>query len=92
MVWSTTASSSLVRVSRSTWSRRRVLNACDGAGGVVAAAVEAPVDPLLDAAAGRLEGRGHGQGGAGHDQAGVSAQELAEPQHHRGVAASQAAP
>jgi hypothetical protein len=35
----------------------------DGAGGVVAAAVEAPVDQVLDAAPGGLEQRGHGQGG-----------------------------
>src|SRR5829696_4508084 len=41
----------------------------DGGGGVVAAPVEAPVDGLLDPAAGRLEQGGHGQGGhvdAGH--------------------------
>ena len=57
----------------------------DGPGGVVAAAVEAPVDPLLDAAAGRLEHRRHGQGGPRHDQAGTLGQQPAQPQHHRGV-------
>ena len=61
----------------------------DGVGGVVAAAVEAAVDPLLDAAAGRLEGGGYGQGGGGDYQAGVAAQELAEPEHDRGVAAAE---
>src|SRR6266536_6158070 len=55
----------------------------DGLGGVVAAPVEAPVDRLLDAVAGRLERRGHGQGGAGHSQAGASAQELAKPEDDR---------
>ena len=81
MVWSTTVSSSLVRVIRSTWSRRRVAEGGDGLGGVVAAAVEAPVDPLLDAASGRLEDGGHGQSRAGHDQAGVPPQELAQSEH-----------
>ncbi len=41
----------------------------DGPGGVVAAAVEAPVDRLLDPPAGRLEQGGHGQGGPGHHPA-----------------------
>src|SRR5215204_5347108 len=50
----------------------------DGGRGVVAAPVEAPVDGLLDPAAGRLEQGGHGQGGPGHGQAGVPAQELAQ--------------
>ena len=58
----------------------------DPLGGVVAAAVEAPVDRGLDAAAGRLEQRGHGQGRPGHHQRGVSAQELAQAQDHPGVA------
>ena len=71
MVWSTTARTSAVRVSRSTWSRRRALKAWIGLAGVVAAPVEAAVDRLLDAAAGRLEHRGHGQGGGGHGQAGA---------------------
>jgi len=61
----------------------------DRLGGVVAAAVEAPVDRLLDAAAGRLEHPGHGQGGGGHDQAGVAAEQLAQSQHHGGVATTQ---
>jgi len=47
----------------------------DGQGGVVAAAVEAPVDHPLDAPADRLEHRGHGQGGAGHGQAGALGQQ-----------------
>jgi hypothetical protein len=38
----------------------------DGQGCVVLAPVEAQVDRLLDAAAGRLEQGGHGQGGRGH--------------------------
>jgi hypothetical protein len=37
-----------------------------------------PESPRLDAAAGRLEQRRHGEGGGGHDQAGVVAEELAE--------------
>ena len=37
----------------------------DRLGGVVLASVEAPVNRLLDAAAGRLEQGGHGQGGPG---------------------------
>jgi hypothetical protein len=48
----------------------------DGAGGVVAAAVEAAVHRLLDAAAGRLEQGGNGQGGRGHRPAGGG---LADP-------------
>src|SRR5215211_3554283 len=40
-----------------------------GAGGVVAAAVEAPVDQVLDPAAQRLEQGGGGQGQGGHGQA-----------------------
>jgi len=57
----------------------------DGHGRVVAAAVEATVDHLLDAAAGRLEHRGERQGRPGH-QAGVLAEELAEAEDHDGVA------
>jgi hypothetical protein len=38
---------------------------------VVAAPVEAAVHRLLDAAAGRLEHRSHGQGRPGYDQAGT---------------------
>src|SRR6266545_4691707 len=38
----------------------------DGPGRVVAAPVEAPIDGLLDAPAGRLEQAGDGQSGAGH--------------------------
>jgi hypothetical protein len=68
-----------------TWSRRRVLQAAM----VWAAAVEAAVDQTLDAAAGRLEHRGHGQGGGGHDQAGVLPEQLAEPERQRSVAAGQ---
>jgi hypothetical protein len=49
----------------------------DGLGGVVATPVEAAVDRLLDAAAGRLEHRGHGQGGGGNNQGRVLAQEPA---------------
>jgi hypothetical protein len=55
----------------------------------VAAAVEAPVDGPLDAPAGRLEDGGHGQGGGGHDQAGVAAQELAQPEDDQDVAAAE---
>jgi hypothetical protein len=58
MVWSTTASSSAL-------SRERVHRAS----GVIAAAVEAPVDQVLDAAAQGLEAGGGGQGGGGHGQA-----------------------
>jgi hypothetical protein len=62
----------------------------NGPGGVVAAPVEAPVDRLLDAAAGRLEQSGHRQGSAGHHQAGLAAAEqLAEPEDHSGVPAAQ---
>jgi hypothetical protein len=43
------------------------------------AAVEAPVDQGLHAAAGRLEGRGHGQ-------AGVPAEQLAQAEHDHRVA------
>jgi len=57
----------------------------DRAGGVVAAPVEAPVDRGLDAAAGRLEHPGDRQRRGGHDQAGLPAEELAEPQDHPGV-------
>src|SRR4029450_1867572 len=48
----------------------------DGPGRVVAAAVEAAVDRGLDAAAGRLEQGGHGQGGPGH---GPTGRAVAEP-------------
>jgi hypothetical protein len=57
----------------------------DGAGGVVAA-VEAAVDRGLDPAPQRLEHRGNGQGGGGHDQAGALGQEAAEAEHDPGVA------
>jgi len=43
--------------------------AVHGAGGVVAAAVEAAVDQVLDPAAQGLEQGGGGQGGGGHGQA-----------------------
>src|SRR6266545_4789963 len=52
----------------------------DGPAGVVATPVEAPVDRLLDAPAGRLERRGHRQGRPGHHQRGVLAEQLAEPE------------
>jgi hypothetical protein len=52
---------------------------CDLLGGVVVAAVEPPVHGLLDAAAGRPDRRGRGQGGGGYRQAGVAAKELTEP-------------
>jgi hypothetical protein len=55
------------RASRSTWSGGRWLKASM----VRAAPVEAAVHGGLDAAAGRLEGGGHGQGGGGHGQAGA---------------------
>ena len=61
----------------------------DGPGGVVAAAVEAPVDGVLDAAAGRLDRCGDRQGRASDHQAGVPAQELTQSQDHRGVAEPQ---
>jgi hypothetical protein len=51
--------------------------------------VEAPVDGPLDAPAGRLEDGGHGQGGGGHDQAGVAAQELVQPEDDQDVAAAE---
>ena len=69
MVWSTTASSSPCSASRSTWSRSLAAKPVHGVGGVVAAAVEAPVDQVLDPAPQRREQRGHGQGGGGHGQA-----------------------
>ena len=49
----------------------------DPLGGVVAASVEAAVDRVLDAAAGRLEHCSHGQGGGRHHQGRVPLQELA---------------
>jgi hypothetical protein len=52
----------------------------------VAAAVEAAVHDGLDAAAGGLEHRRHGQGGGGHHQAGVAAQQPSEPEGDGGVA------
>jgi hypothetical protein len=61
----------------------------DRLGGVLAASVEAAVNRLLDAAAGRLEHGRDRQGGPGHDQAGVPAEQLAQSQHHRGVAPAQ---
>jgi hypothetical protein len=44
-----------------------------GAGGVIAAAVGAPVDQVLDPAAQRLEGGRGDQGGGGHRQAASAA-------------------
>jgi hypothetical protein len=61
----------------------------DGLGGVVAAAVEAPVDRGLDAAVGWPGQCGHGKGRAGHDQAGTLAQELAQAEDDEGVPATQ---
>src|SRR6266511_1816233 len=61
----------------------------DRLGGVVAAPVEAPVDRPLDAAAGRLEHRGDRHGGHGDGQARGPPQELAEPQGHSGIGATQ---
>ena len=61
----------------------------DGAGGVVAASVEAAIHGPLDTVTGWLEQRGHGQGGAGHDQTGVAAKHLTEAKDHHGVAATQ---
>ena len=55
----------------------------DPLGGVMTAAVEAPIDRGLDPPAGRLEQGGHGQGGGGHHQAGVPAQQLAQPEDDR---------
>jgi hypothetical protein len=61
----------------------------DGAGGVVAAAVELAVDRRLDPAAGRPEPGGHGQGGPGHHPArrvaGHPAGQLPEDQDQAGV-------
>jgi hypothetical protein len=53
---------------------------------VRAAPVEAAVHGGLDAAAGRLEGGGHGQGGRGHGQAGALGQQPAQAEHDGGVA------
>src|SRR4029450_5905027 len=52
----------------------------DDPGRVVAAAVEAPVHGLLDAAAGRLEGGGYGQGWRPPPQRGRSAYEQCVPE------------
>jgi hypothetical protein len=60
-----------------------------GLGRVVVAAVEAPVDQRLDAAAGRLDHRRHGKGRGSHHQAGALAEELAEPKDDASVAAAQ---
>jgi len=57
----------------------------DRVGRIVFAAVEAPVNERLDAAAGRLEQGRHRQGRGGHDQAGFPSQELAQPQDHPGI-------
>jgi hypothetical protein len=62
----------------------------DDPGCVVAAPVEAPVDRLLDAAAGGREHRRHRQGRPGHRQAGAAAQEPTQRQHHRGVTSAAA--
>jgi hypothetical protein len=43
----------------------------DGLGGVVAAPVEALIHGALDATAGRLQQRSHGEGGGGHGQGGA---------------------
>src|SRR5215216_1450459 len=56
----------------------------DGLGRVVAAAVEAAIHDRLDAAAGRLEQGGHGQGGAGYGQGRFPSdrvEELAQAKH-----------
>jgi hypothetical protein len=61
----------------------------DRLGGVVAASVEASIHCRLDPAAGRLEHRRDRQRGDRHDQAGVTAQQLAEAEDHAGVAADE---
>ena len=62
----------------------------DDPGRVVAAAVKPPVHRSLDAAAGRLEQRGHGQSGGGHNQAGaLGGQQPAEPKHHGHIAGAE---
>ena len=71
IVWSTTSSSSPVKVRRSSSSRRRA-EGPDGLVGVVAAAVEPSVHGLLDATAGRLEQGGHRQCRSRHHKAGAS--------------------
>jgi len=59
----------------------------DGLGSVVLAAVEAPVNRLLDAAAGGLEQGRYGQGGAGDSKVGpILAEHLAEYEHRADVA------
>ena len=50
---------------------------------------EPAVDDLLDPVAGRLEHRRHGQGGGRHDQGGITAQQLAQPEDHQGIACAQ---
>jgi hypothetical protein len=61
----------------------------DDPGRVVAAAVEPPFHRGLDAAAGRLEQRGHGQGGGRHNQGGLPAEMLAQPEDDEGIATAQ---
>ena len=62
MVSRTTVRNSLPSASRSTSSRRRAAKVSKCLLGVVAAAVEALVDGVLKASAGRAEQRGHGEG------------------------------
>jgi hypothetical protein len=61
----------------------------NGLGGAVPAPVEAPIDSVLDASAGRLEQGGHGQGGGGYRparrRAAESAEQLSQDQHRAGV-------
>jgi hypothetical protein len=61
----------------------------DHLGGVVATPVEPSVHGLLDAAAGRVEQCGHGQGRGGNHDARALREEPAQAQHHRGVATQQ---
>jgi hypothetical protein len=69
IVWSTTASSSADRLSRSTLVAEARAEPLDSPGRVVLTPVEAQVDRLLDAATGRLEQGGNGQGRRGHGPA-----------------------
>src|SRR5215207_10193770 len=88
MVWSTTASSSVERVSRSIWSRRRVENAWM----VVAVLYLRRLKRRSTACWMRRRG-GYGQGGAGHRPAGGAlpdaAEQLPQRQHRAGVAQAQ---
>ena len=88
----TAAPRSVPSSSRSTSSRRRALKASRVCCGVVAAAVEAAVDELLDAGAGRAEERGDGERRAGDGEvvaAGESAEGLLEPDHDAEVEAGE---